>query len=152
MDNLSKEVQKHYNQAVHNYRFFWEVHSKLPGAFYDWKITVLFYTALHLLRALMRKRGIEVSDSHQGLSAVINPNRSDPVSPVKKHCYDSYKILYNASLEVRYSGFLNPDKQSIYLKRRFSTCEEALKSIDVYMKSQDFPSLIPIQKEFDFDE
>lgn len=154
MDRSSDEVQKHYKQAVHNYRFFCEVHSKLPEAFYDWKITVLFYTAIHLLRALLAERDVQLDDSHHALRNAINPksSRTTSVSPVKKHCYNSYLTLYNASLEVRYSGFLNPKKQQQYLKRKFNTCRQALQSIDAYMKSQGYNSLIPIQKEFDFED
>lgn len=152
MDKSSDAVQKHYKQAVHNYRFFCEVHSKLPQAFYDWKITVLFYTAIHLLRALLAEREAEIESSHFALRGAINPKNPHAESPVKKHCYNSYVILYNASLEVRYSGFLQPEKRQLHLKRKFDTCRKALQSVDAYMKSQGYKSLIPIQKEFDFED
>lgn len=149
MDNPNKEAQKFYKQAIHNYKFFCEVHSKLPAVFFDWKITVLFYTAIHLLRALMAQRGLTVDESHYALRNAINPTNG--VSPVKKHCYNAYIVLYNASLEVRYTGFLDDSKRTDYLKAKFSKCQKAIESIDAYMKSQGYESLMPIQKEFDFD-
>lgn len=105
MDKSDEEVQKYYQQAIHNYTFFCEVHSKLPDIFYDWKITVLFYTAIHLLRALMVEREVNVGDSHNALRKAINPGNQNAEKPVKRHCYNSYIVLYNSSLEVRYSGF-----------------------------------------------
>lgn len=152
MDKSADEVQKHYKQAVHNYKFFCEVHSKLPNAFFDWKITVLFYTATHLLRALMAEKEIEVAPSHSALRKAINPNSRQSKHPVKPHCYNSYKVLYNSSDDARYAGFIDPKRRGSYLKSRFKKCEEAIKSVDSYMKSQDYKSLMPIQKEFEFKE
>lgn len=150
MDRDSDEVQKHLKQAIHNYKFFCEVHSKLPDVFFDWKITVLFYTSIHLLRALLTERDVSVDNSHSALRKAINPSKG--TRPVKPHCYDSYVTLYNASLDVRYSGFLDVKQQSKYLQKRFKTCQKALKSIDSYMKGQGYKSLMPIQKEFKFKE
>jgi len=100
----------------------------------------------------MTERDIDVDNSHQALRNAINPKNQNAQVPVKKHCYDAYLSLYNTSLEVRYSGFLEPERRLKYLKRKFNICFEALKSIDSYMKSQGYKSLIPIQKEFDFKE
>lgn len=152
LDQSNKESNKHYQQAVHNFKFFCEVHSKLPDVFYDWKITILFYTAIHLLRALMDNRGIKVDNSHIALRNAINPNKPSSISPVKPHCYSSYVYLYNASQDARYSGFLEPDRRKKYLLKKFLKSRNALSSIDSYMKSQSYPSLMPIQHEFDFKE
>lgn len=150
MDRDNEEAQKFYKQAIHNYKFFCEVHSKLPKVFFDWKITILFYTAIHLLRALMTERGIDVGNSHHALRKAINPKNNYSKSPVKKHAYNSYVVLYNASLEVRYSGFLDDSKRKEYLKFKFKKCQKAIKSIDSYTNSQGYDSLMSIQKEFDF--
>jgi len=82
-----------------------------------YKITVLFYTAVHLLRALMNERDIEVGDSHHALRNAINPNNPNSTTSVRPHCYSSYLTLYNASLEVRYSGFIHPEQRIKYLKK-----------------------------------
>lgn len=152
MDKSADEVQKHYKQAVHNYKFFCEVHSKLPDAFFDWKITVLFYTTTHLLRALMAEKEIDVGPSHPALKKAINPKNRQSKYPVKPHCYNSYKVLYNAADNARYSGFIDSSKRDSYLKSRFNQCEKAIQSVDGYMKSQGYNSLMPLQKEFEFEE
>lgn len=152
MDKSADEVQQHYNQAIHNYKFFCEVHSKLPKAFYDWKITVLFYTATHLLRALMVENEVDVPPSHAALRKAINPKGRQSRYPVKQHCYNSYNVLYNAAHDARYTGFLDANKRGDYLKNRFNKCEKAIQSVDGYMKSQGYNSLMPIQQEFEFEE
>jgi len=105
-----------------------------------------------LLRALLAKREVEVGNDHHSLRKAINPKNVNSESPVKKHCYDSYVVLYNASLDTRYTGFLDSEKRKKYLKQIFNKCQKAIKSIDAYMKSQGFNSLMTVQREFDFND
>lgn len=151
MDRSDPEVQKHVKQAHHNFRFFCEVHSKLPDLFYDWKITVLFYTAVHSLRAIMAQRDVIVDNSHYDLRKNIDPKNNIATKPVKKFCFNAYVVLYNASLESRYAGFISPAKRLDYLRKRLSRCEEAIQSINSYFEAEQFPGFTAIQEEFDFD-
>lgn len=95
----------------------------------------------------MTERDVSVGPSHAALEKAINPGSS---YSVKKHCYDSYIYLYNKSYDVRYSGFLNPEKRKKRLKKIFVECQKALKSVDAYMTSQGYTSLMPIQKGLNF--
>lgn len=152
MNSQNEHVSEHLNQAYHNYKFYCEVHSKLPAYFADWKITILFYTAIHLLRAYLASNGIEPDKSHNALKRAIQPGITSDISkPVKRHCYNAYLVLYNASLDVRYTGYLDEAKRSVYLNNRLKKCEKALESIDAFMLSKNFKSIRPIQEEFNFD-
>ena len=138
-------IKGHLDQAVHNYTFYCEVDSKLTEAFYDWKISSLFYTATHLLRAVMANRDIKVDPSHDELIKALNPRIGK--RGVKKHCYDSFLILYNASIEARYSIIFNSKHQD-YLNSRLAKCKSAMESIESFVKSEGFNNLKPIRKAF----
>jgi hypothetical protein len=52
-------VQEHRLKAVHNWDFL-DFHRLSEGEFADWAVTVLFYCALHWLRALLAQEGYQV--------------------------------------------------------------------------------------------
>mgnify|MGYP006281292465 CR=1 FL=1 len=149
---MKEKAKAHYNLAVHNYRFFCQVHEKLPDIFYDWKITVLFYSSVHLLRALMAQRDVDVGDNHEALKRAINPNNSESTLPVKEFCYQAYLVLYNTSFSARYQAWLDRDKRKKRMAKDFEKCKKAFNKIDSYVNSQDFPQITIIQQEFEFKE
>lgn len=100
----------------------------------------------------MTERDVQIEDNHQSLRNAINPDNPKSKRTPKKHCYHSYLVLYNASLESRYTGFLDPDKRREYLKKRFNKCQDALMSIDGYLVNQGYKSIMPIQQEFSFED
>ncbi len=42
-------MQNHIDQAEHNEKFLTELEIDYPTTYFDWKITICFYTALHYL-------------------------------------------------------------------------------------------------------
>ena len=54
-------TQEHKSKAAHNGEFL-ESHRLSEGEFVDWAVTVLFYCALHWLRALLAQEGYQVKD------------------------------------------------------------------------------------------
>lgn len=152
MDKSEPEVQKHLKQAHHNFRFYCEVHSKLPHLFFDWKITVLFYTATHALRAILTERDVVIGNSHFDLRNNINPNNKSAKSPVKKYCYDAYVILYTYSMTSRYKAFLTTQMKLKALRDEFEDCKKAIGAIDSYLKASGYPGFLSIQEAFKFEE
>lgn len=100
----------------------------------------------------MSERDIQIGNSHFELRRNIDPKNPDAKKPVKKFCFDAYVVLYNASMESRYSGFIEPNKRKDYLKSRFLKCRKAIVSIDSYLTSQGYNGFLSIQEEFDFDD
>ena len=49
----------------------------MPDSFFDWKVTVCFYQALHLVRAYLCTQGIGDSNSHDQTLNCINPKVRD---------------------------------------------------------------------------
>jgi len=54
-------IQEHKSKATHNWEFL-EIHRLSEGEFVDWAVTVLFYCAVHWLRALLAQEGYQVKN------------------------------------------------------------------------------------------
>ena len=94
------------SQAEHNLKFLKEINKNFPTDFFDWKITVAFYTAIHLTKALLWKRKGEEFESHEKRNGTLSHQRNNHQSPVTKNYWINYKLLYDESQKVRYDGFL----------------------------------------------
>lgn len=69
-------MQQFIDQAIHNEKFHECVHTNFTDSFFDWKITILFYTAIHYLKALAAKRNIDIGNTH----ADIERNLKFPIT------------------------------------------------------------------------
>lgn len=103
-------MQNFIDQANHNQAFHDQIHASFPETYYDWKVTTLFYVAIHLLKSLAAKRKINIGDSHESISKNIKPIRGyeKPSMPLSTTAYDNYKSLYQYSRTSRYDGMTDP--------------------------------------------
>jgi hypothetical protein len=60
----------------------------------DWEITIMFYVALHLVRASMSRNQLKNSKNHK--------NNSDYIDIALPDIEDEYERLYDASIKARY--------------------------------------------------
>lgn len=97
-------MQEHIDQAKHNWDFHDCVETNFSGKFYDWKITVLFYIAIHYLKALASKRGIDIGETHFDIEHNVNPDRTGRKMQITKNAWREYKNLFNYSRTARYEG------------------------------------------------
>ncbi len=87
-------MQQHLDQAAHNQDFHDCIQKNFTTKFFDWKITILFYTAIHLLKALAAKRGINIGETHQDIEKNVNPDRPNAKMMITKNAWREYKSLY----------------------------------------------------------
>lgn len=95
-------MRDHINQANHNNSFHDLICENQPDKYFDWKITCLFYSAIHLLKALANHRGKAIGDTHFDINKNI---RNDGKMPLARTAYRNYMALYNYSQSARYDGF-----------------------------------------------
>jgi len=134
----SEQVDKHLNQANHNYAFLCKVEENLPESFYDWKITVTYYIALHLIRALGEHLGITLPQNHSSIIREIDPEKNGKLT-VNRGCHAVFKSLYNASWDARYSGYLSPENRKKYLISRYQKAKKGLEIIKNYVVYRGLP-------------
>jgi len=123
-------------QIKHNEHFYDCVCVNYPDNFFDWKITIAFYIAVHYLKALATKQGVVLSSSHFDVEKQVNPDKRNELGLIR-HAWDWYYNLYLASRSARYSGFTSDHKTYMATKEAdFRHCEKCLRKFKNYMKSK----------------
>lgn len=129
-------MQNHINQANHNQEFLDICEEKCPDSFFDWKTTIVFYIALHYLRAYHKMKGVKIDANHKDLLYHSNPNNSDAKNPLSKKAYDFYRDLFNSAHNSRYQGFLDKSNRMALMKFEFLQSKNNLSELKKYLKNQ----------------
>lgn len=110
--------------ANHNHAFYETICTHHPETYYDWKITVLFYAALHYLKALAKHRKKEIGDTHIVINRNIKYGDHNPSMPISGRAYENYMYLFHYSQTARYDGISN---LAVFAELRKRDHEHALK-------------------------
>ena len=97
----------YYQQAVKNESFLSELEHHLPQDFYDWKTTIIFYTALHYLKSFGTVLGVNF-ETHVDASAALKAKGVGlpPDIDLGPHVW-KYAALYGHSRSSRYAGYVD---------------------------------------------
>ena len=100
-------MNRFLSQASHNEEFHECICENFSDKFYDWKITTLFYIAIHYLKALASKKGIDIGQTHYEIEQNVNPLKHNASMRIKKGAWMQYKSLLNYSKTSRYEGVVS---------------------------------------------
>ncbi len=95
---------EYIEKAKHNEAFHYDLCDNFQDKYFDWKITSLFYTAIHWIKVLAHKEGKDVGITHREVNNNINPANRNAVLKISKGAYHSYFNLYKHSKTARYDG------------------------------------------------
>lgn len=129
-------MQQHLEQATHNQNFHDCIETQFNGHFYDWKITVLFYVAIHYLKALASKRGIDIGETHFDIEQNVNPDRHNARMRITKGAWREYKNLFTYSRTARYEGITDITTFEQLKQIDHSYCLTHLRNFRKYLQSQ----------------
>lgn len=103
-------VQEHKTKALHNEEFL-NLYKLSDGEFVDWAVTVLFYCALHWMRALAAQEGYQIT-GYKGEEDVFKGT-----GVFTDEAYDWYRQLKEDSRVARYKmrQFSNSDFRDLQL-------------------------------------
>lgn len=132
-------MQQHLEQAVHNQKFHDCVEEKFSNTFFDWKITALFYVAIHWLKALAAKKGINIGQTHQDIERNVNPDRHDAKMRISRNAWSDYKALYRYSQTARYEGITDILTFEKLKEIDHGFCVQHLENLKKYLKGQGLP-------------
>lgn len=130
-------------QALHNERFHSNTCEHFPDDYYDWKITTLFYVAIHYVKALANQNGIDIGTDHFSIRNNIKPptaHNAKPAMAFNKNAYGLYDYMYRTSQTSRYNGF--SDKSGIFtdeatfkaiMQHEHEVCQEAITKLKKYI-------------------
>ena len=75
---------KYLNQAHRNEEFHRGICENYPDTFFDWKITALFYIAIHYLKELADKKRIDIGQTHFDIDKNTNLLRNNAFMRISK--------------------------------------------------------------------
>jgi uncharacterized protein (UPF0332 family) len=126
-------MEKYINHANHNYTFHESIQECFPDHYFDWKVTCIFYVALHYMRAYIKSKGVDPGSSHNEIDQIINPARKGKL-PVTKTCWENYRNLYEYSRVARYDGFIDVEAFLNERKIEHMYSGQHLEEIKSYLK------------------
>jgi len=129
-------MQQHLDQASHNQAFHDCIVENFNDKFYDWKITVLFYIAIHCLKALAIKRNATIGVTHAEIEKSVNPDRQDATMKISRNAWREYRNLYNYSRTARYEGITDTETFEKLKQLDHSYCIKHLDSFKKYIIGQ----------------
>lgn len=129
-------MQHHIDQATHNQQFHDCIETQFSGKFYDWKITVLFYIAIHYLKALAAQRKIDIGQTHYDIEHNVNPDRHGRKMTITKNAWREYKNLFAYSQTARYEGVTDISTFEILKKADHGYCLKHLENFRKYIEGQ----------------
>jgi hypothetical protein len=95
------QFEDHIKQSKSNLQFLSLVDQNIDN-YWDWKVTVCFYTAVHLINAHIVKRSKANYLSHNKVDEFINPFSQFSPSKLDNPTYLAYQKLSNLSRRSRY--------------------------------------------------
>ncbi len=98
-----------------------------PNKYFDWKITLVFYCAIHLLKELAHKNNKIIGDTHFDILNNINPHPRTgfkPTLPVSKTQFDFYNDTFQYSRVARYTGITDYKVFEAQRKADYKICKE----------------------------
>lgn len=90
----------HIKQVINNLEFLQKTDSTIEG-FFDWKVTVCFYTAVHLINSHLANFGLQYRN-HGDVNNALNPYSPLSLSKLPEDEYVAYLSLQSLSRRSRY--------------------------------------------------
>lgn len=118
--------KNYYNKSTHNKLFLENLCEDYPEDYFDWKVTVQFYTGLHRCYCVLVSKDKEIQPSHS--KNIKNLKTIDANISTKL-----FK-LYKNSRQSRYDGFLDEEAMLRINKINFNDGSVLLKSIETEVK------------------
>ena len=114
---------EHRSKALHNEDLL-EVHKLAEGKFAGWAITILFYSALHWMRALAAQEGFQIK-RYSGNESEKLALQQIPLFRQSPQPFNYYRSLKDASQDARYERTQYSNADFLDLKQ---TCFDPFKS------------------------
>jgi hypothetical protein len=126
----------HIKKAKSNEKFRSELCHCFEDQFFDWKVTVCFYEAIHWLRALAHHRKKEIGRTHIDIKKNIDPKYADATMVIEAHARKAYEVLHKNSQSARYDSYLEDEDENEVYGNMFKHSEENLKQFKGFIDKQ----------------
>ncbi len=117
-------MKDYLRKAKHNENFLAVLEKSFPNEFYDWKIVVIFYIAVHYIEAYFDSHGIKTTNHKQRRELIEFGEFS-----FLRSFIDNYDNLFNICHISRYNGFKNFEAFNAHQKEKLKEAKKNLKVI-----------------------
>ena len=113
--------KKYENKSNHNTDFLNTLNNDYPEEYFDWKVTVQFYSCLHRCYCVLITKTFTIEQSHMSNIKNLKIVNSD----LSRKLY----TLYKNSRQARYDGFISEDAMYRINRINFQTGTKIMASI-----------------------
>lgn len=114
-------ARNYENKASHNQLFLENIENDYPHEYFDWKVTVQFYIALHKCYCVLLANQFDVETNHK--------SNIQKVTKIDSQLGKNLHSLYKNSRSSRYDGFLTEDAMNRINKINYADGKKHLNSI-----------------------
>ncbi|MDJ1470273.1 hypothetical protein [Xanthocytophaga flava] len=125
-------------QAQENQRFLVSLEKQFPNDFFDWKTTVIFYIALHWMKAFLfvNYNGLTV-ESHEEIRSFYKDNQRKRRDIMPQHIWAKYNSLNTSCNNARYKGLpINYESWKITRQEDYNLSLQRLEALKIYFQSR----------------
>lgn len=122
-------MNPYYLQYQINEELYLTLKESQPDKYFDWKITILFYSTIHLIKALAYKHNLIIGENHADIFYLISDQELD----FKKHIKKDYRALFNYSRTTRYFGCEDFESHHQAHKKNLEEAEKKYERIKEYI-------------------
>lgn len=130
-------MEEYIAKAKHNETFHCDLCETFQDKYFDWRITSLFYTAIHWIKVLANKEKKEIGVTHKEVNQNIDPNNSSAKLRISKGAYHYYINLYKHSKTARYDGIdTDPETFERLKESDWKECKKHFEGLKKYLKDK----------------
>lgn len=126
----TKTTCNYCKQAVSNQNFLEIVENDNPTDFFDWRITIIFYSGLHYMKSYAKTKGVDLN-SHSDFNekTISQGSGISPELIIDGNIRRDYINLRNLSYNVRYDGYFSDKISKILIKGRLKDSKTYLSNV-----------------------
>ena len=129
-------MRDHLAKARHNEKFLKLINDSIKDDFFDWKITISFYSGLHYLKAFLKLKRVYGGNTHTQIDNLINPSSTTKKVDIPEDIYGKYQELLNNSRNARYEAYQSSKFQIMLLEIKKDQSTKLLIELKEYFRSQ----------------
>lgn len=128
----------HIDQAKSNLNFLLQANQSGPS-FWDWQVTICFYTAVHTVNAHLAQVGNLHYQTHEAVKQALNPFNLLSICKVPQDVYLDYGKLEGLSRRSRYlcneATYKQPELHHMTFDKHFAKAIKCLDRIMLYFSN-----------------
>ena len=124
---ITLNLQDHLAKAQHNWRFLLRLDEVSDSDIDDWRVVIVFYSALHLVDAYLHTRGANHGRSHGERNLVLRSVAERGL--ISRTAWDAYVRLESRARAVRYTELAASRNELSSLVRVFRELESEVLSV-----------------------